>query len=459
MLPGARFLGTALMLLAVAACSPPAPDDAPQRDTPAADPLPPMRSFGAPQVRPSLRSNAALAADFLDLTFMLENGRPLERLTRYKGDIAVSLRGATNPVLERDLDRLLARLRGEARLPIRRAETDETPQIVVEVMPRRTLQRAVPDAACFVVPRVAGWQDFLAARRSDRVDWTTLERRETATVFLPGDVSPQEARDCLHEEIAQAVGPLNDLYRLPDSVFNDDNFHTVLTGFDMLMLRVTYDGALTNGMTRDQVAAALPAVLDRLNPGGRRAGTAAASETPRAWVDEIEYALGPRGSERRRKAAAERAVGIATEEGWNDVRLGFSLYALGRLALMDDPELALQAFVAAARTYRALPDAQVQDAHVAMQLAAFALSAGQPEGAMALIDESLPAVRASENAALLSSLMMMRAAALELLGRDAEARREREQALGWARYGFGSDRIVREHAVEIASLAHRPADR
>jgi len=34
--------------------------------------------------------------------------------------------------------------------------------------------------------------------------------------------SPQEVRDCLHEELAQALGPLNDLYRLPDSVFNDD---------------------------------------------------------------------------------------------------------------------------------------------------------------------------------------------------------------------------------------------
>ena len=48
-------------------------------------------------------------------------------------------------------------------------------------------------------------------------------------VFLPGDVSPQEIRDCLHEELAQALGPVNDLYRLTDSVFNDDNFNTVLT--------------------------------------------------------------------------------------------------------------------------------------------------------------------------------------------------------------------------------------
>jgi hypothetical protein len=63
-------------------------------------------------------------------------------------------------------------------------------------------------------------------------------------VFIPSDVSPQEVRDCLHEEVAQALGPLNDLYRLPDSVFNDDNFHAVLTGFDMLILRTYYDAEL-----------------------------------------------------------------------------------------------------------------------------------------------------------------------------------------------------------------------
>ena len=40
-------------------------------------------------------------------------------------------------------------------------------------------------------------------------------------------------RDCLNEEITQALGPANDLYRLPDSIWNDDNFHGMATPFDM----------------------------------------------------------------------------------------------------------------------------------------------------------------------------------------------------------------------------------
>jgi hypothetical protein len=142
------------------------------------------------------------------------------------------------------------------------------------------MQRVVPQAACFVVPRVSSWAEFRRARGSRDLDWTTLTGRDRVAVFIPSDVSPQEVRDCLHEEVAQALGPLNDLYRLPDSVFNDDNFHAVLTGFDMLILRTYYDAELANGMTRAEVSARLPGILARLNPGGAR-GRAARCAPPR----------------------------------------------------------------------------------------------------------------------------------------------------------------------------------
>jgi hypothetical protein len=94
----------------------------------------------------------------------------------------------------------------------------------IETLPRAACSAVVPQAACFVVPRVSSWAEFRRARNSRDLDWTTLTVRERVAVFIPSDVSPQEVRDCLHEEVAQALGPLNDLYRLPDSVFNDDNF-------------------------------------------------------------------------------------------------------------------------------------------------------------------------------------------------------------------------------------------
>ena len=94
-------------------------------------------------------------------------------------------------------------------------------------------------------------------------------------------------RDCLHEEFAQALGPLNDLYRLPNSVFNDDNVHTVLTSFDMLILKITYAPSLKSGMSRTQVQARLPAILKKLIHAEPR--SALAISKPRRGTGSIWY--------------------------------------------------------------------------------------------------------------------------------------------------------------------------
>ena len=238
------------ILLLLTACAPSPQEDVAVGRAPPGPPLPPVKSFAVQKGAPVVRPNSEVAQDFLDLSFQMESGRVLPILTKFEGPIRVSVRGTPPPSLEADLARLLARLRSEAGIDIARAARGERGQIVIEAVPRKALQRAVPQAACFVVPNVAGWQDFRRNRRGATTDWTKLDTRRRATVIIPRDVSPQEVRDCLHEEIAQALGPLNDLYRLPDSTFNDDNFHTVLTGFDMLILRTYYAPELPNGISR-----------------------------------------------------------------------------------------------------------------------------------------------------------------------------------------------------------------
>jgi len=426
--------------------------DMPQRRAAPESTLPPMKAFGTTRVTPPARSNQSIAADFLDLSFRLESGRELPVFTRFEGPVTVRVVGSAPPTLSGDLDRLLARLRAEADIPIRRVPAATEASITIEVITRAELQRAVPQAACFVVPRVSSWADYRRNRRSPQLDWTTLRVRERMAVFIPADVAPQEVRDCLHEEVAQALGPLNDLYELPDSVFNDDNFHTVLTGFDMLILRASYAPELRSGMTRAEVAAALPAILSRLNPAGDGLGTAPRRPTSREWIDAIETALGPRTAPPRRRAAAAEAVEIARSQGWNDNRLGFSLYAFGRLSLGSDPDLALASFLQARQIFARSRDTAIHEAHVNMQLAAFALSAGQADFALELVDASIPVVERAQNAALLSSLLFVRTEALAALGRPAEAQAARVDSLGWARYGFGSDQEVLLRAAEIASL-------
>jgi hypothetical protein len=437
--------------LALAGCAGVAPD-VPQRRAAPETALPPMKAFGAVRPAPPARSNAGIAADFLDLSFRLESGRELPVFTRFEGPVTVRVVGPAPPTLSGDLDRLLARLRAEAGIPISRVAGGADASITVEVISRAELQRAVPQAACFVVPRVSSWAEYRRDRRNPALDWTTLEVRERMAVFIPADVAPQEVRDCLHEEIAQALGPLNDLYELPDSVFNDDNFHTVLTGFDMLILRATYAPELVSGMTRAEVAAALPGILSRMNPGGDGMGAAPRRPTSRAWIGAIETALGPRTAPARRREAAAEAVEIARAQGWNDNRLGFSLYAFGRLSLGTDPDLALASFLQARQIFARSPATAIHEAHVNMQLAAFALSAGQADFALELADASIPTVERAQNASLLSSLLFVRTEALAALGRSEEAQAARVDSLGWARYGFGSDQEVLLRAAEIASL-------
>lgn len=440
--------------LALAAC-------APSETTRRADPglsLPPMKTFApSPASRPQL-PNTDLARDFLELTFVLENGTEMDRFTRFEGTVTVGVSGesgAVPPSLDGDLDRLLARLRSEAGIDIRRARPGEIPSIVIEPVKRSSIQRVAPSAACFVRPNVAGWDDYKRRRNDPTTYWNTLRARERMAIFLPNDVSPQEVRDCLHEEIAQALGPVNDVYRLSQSIFNDDNFHTVLTGYDMMILRAYYDPALRNGMSEGEVARRLPAVLSRVNPGGGPVGAVKRGGLSEDWDRAIDTATTPRSPRAKRLRAANDAVALARGFGQSDTRLAFSHYVLGRLLLSESPDKALAAFIAAGRIYQRRPDTSVQEAHVAMQMAAFQLSLGRADTAIGLVDQSLPVVRRSEHAALLSLLLMVKAEALMLKGDTADGERLKTEALGWARYGFGSASEIAARTAEIEAISPR----
>ena len=452
-----RFIVTIFVCLTLAACGS-APNSVERRDTSPAT-LPPMKTFTKPRVPATVKSNAAIAQDFMELSFELESGRQLPVFTRFEGPITLRVTGNVPPSLSGDLTRLLTRLRREANIRITRVPADQSASITVQVITRRELQAMVPGAACFVAPEVSSWDEFSSTRRKNRLEWDRLTLRTKMAVFLPGNVSPQEIRDCLHEEIAQALGPVNDLYRLSDSIFNDDNFHTVLTGLDMLILRAYYDPSLRSGMKRNEVAARLPSILARINPRGESGGPSPQTNTPASWSNAINEAMSPRRNKSRRRAAAKRAVSIALSEGWNDNRLAFSFFALGRLSLGAEPEVALSSFLNAGRLYEQGVDTEVHAAHVAMQIAAFELSAGRAEVAMNIVNLKLPAVMRAENAALLATLLMVKAEALEILDRPQEAKQVRLDSLGWARYGFGSAREVRARAAEIAAISPRSRQR
>ena len=89
---------------------------------------------------------------------------------------------------------------------------------------------------------------------------------------------------------------------------------------------------------------------------------------------------------------------------------------------------------------------------MAAQLGALAVARGRPGEALERVTPHLEVAARHENAALLSTLMLLRAEALELSGRPGEARAARLDSLGWARYGFGADWAVRAKLREVSAL-------
>lgn len=409
-----------------------------------------MKRFRSVAAQAPKRSNAQMSQDFIDLFFRLETGDTLPAFTRFEGPVFLRVIGRQIPAaLNVELTELLARIDREAGLPITRVSARDAASVTIELVPRSDLNRRAPNTACIVAPAVSSWSEY---RKGRGVSWTTLTTRTRVAIFIPEGVAAQEMRDCLHEELAQALGPLNDLYRLPDSTFNDDNIHSVLTGFDMLMLRAAYAPELRSGMSRDQVAALIPGLLDRLNPRGRNGGTGSAPNTTSDWITQITRALNG-GSTSTRRLAAKRAVAIADAHGWRDTRTGLANLLLGRLSMSSDTQAARSALNAAQSQYKGSTLTELHAANVAIDLAALALVERDFAAAFTIASNAIPAATRAQDAALLSSLMMIKAEALARQGRASEAQAVRLDSLGWARYGFGSDKDVAARAADISALA------
>jgi len=451
-IPATLLAGVGLVLC-VGACS----DGGPPPSRAAAGiavTLPPIRTFATAAALPPQRSNADMARDFLDLHFRLEGGSTLPVLTRFEMPVGVAVTGTPTPTLRPDLEALVRRLRTEAGIDIRLTPPARA-QITIEAVSRDRIQRILPQAACFVVPNVSSLDEYRRNRRALQTDWKSLRSRDRLAIFVPGDVSPQELRDCLHEELAQALGPLNDLYRLPDSVFNDDNVHAILTGFDMLMLRATYDPALATGMSRQQVEARIPAILARLNPAGEARRSAPLPDTPRPWITAVETALGAYGSDAMRSRAAHETARIARALGWRDHRRAFAHFLVGRSEQGRDSGLAQAHFRTALSYLGQGPDTANHRALIQSRLASFALQAAEYDRAERLLDAAIPAARSGQNAALLSSLLMLKARLADARGHRHEAATLRSDSVGWALYGLGTeatiDHQLRDRAVLITS--------
>ena len=196
--------------------------------------------------------------------------------------------------------------------------------------PRRSpgSSRPRPASSCRARPTGAA---SCGAAPEERLRWPDQATLERAAIFLPLDTTPQDVRDCLNEEITQALGPADDLYRLPDTIWNDDNFHGMATPFDMLMLRTLYQPELRSGMSRGEVAARAAAAC---SPGPIPRGAACRAQARARSCRPGTTRSRPRCRARRRARDAarrgrSRPTRIAAAMRPVDHRLGVSLLTAG----------------------------------------------------------------------------------------------------------------------------------
>ncbi len=442
-------LGAMVFGLALAGCTTVTPPEPPTRVKPTEDILPPAKSFATARPTPPTRSNVNIAQDFVSLHFALESGTALPVFTRFEEPVTVRLTGQVTPSMQRDLRRLLTRLQREAGIDIRQIQ-DGPANITIEAVSQEQIQSILPQAACFVVPNSSDFEEYRRDRRKQKSSWLRLRNRERLGIFIPFDASPQEKRDCLHEELAQALGPLNDLYHLPDSIFNDDNIHTVLTGFDMLVLRAAYAPELRSGMTREEVEAIIPDVLKRLNPRGENVPAQPTTQTTRDWIRAIQSSLNPNRSVDARLRSASRAARIGAEQGWTDHRRAYPYFLMGRMEQFDNPQKALRDYDTALQYLRATPNTEIHQAYITTQLGTYALAQGSGPQFLPELDKAIDVMTRAENASQLATLLLLKSEALNQAGRATEARSVRLDSLGWARYGFGSETVVRSLMQDVA---------
>lgn len=433
-----------LAAITLVACQPAVQPDRPNYD---------IKTFAPIKMpRDVLRSNADIAAEFMDFHFRDEKGGTNTRFTRFSEPITVAFNAPAPPIIMRELTMLVERLRQEAGVTIAIAPAGSPANIYIERLPFSRIQTLSANTQCFVVPNARNAKEFRKGWRSGRSQWANVKQRTTAAVFIPSDQSTQIERDCLHEEIAQALGPLNDLYRVPSSIFNDDDMHKVLTPYDMLILRMTYAPELRNGMSAAQVSAQLPAILARLNPRGNGYGSAGVGISY-DWNTAIKEGQRLSNPTPRRVSGARRATRMALAQNLGANRLGFSILTHARAAMDTEPDARIKEFSQALNIYTQAYGAQsIQAGVTSMELAFLWFRLGAIDKAETLVPNVKAVGQRLQDAHMLFGALQLEAAIAAIRNDPTQAFAKLEQSRGWGIYAFGADGAVTQVENEIRLL-------
>lgn len=433
----------ALAVLLLTACTAGGGRDAPYR----AGEIPGWPRLGAAvPAEGTSYSNASLARLFVTLTHDMEWGAGRPHLVRYEDPVRVSLTGAGSGQYRGFLESYLAMLARETEIDIAAVADTRDANLHVRFVDGPAFARLFPSASCLVVTGEPDWQTYTdAPDRYGGVAMASQPRIEALTIFIPATVEPYLLRGCLIEEIAQALGPANDIYGLGPSIFNDDAAHIWPTRLDLLMLRVLYAPELETGLDRAETAMRARTVLDRENPSGLGAPDLVLGDERRlAGWREVTLGIFSRDNDRTARLGKVReALAIVQETAPGSAHHCQSLTTYGRVLRETDPARALPVLDDAAAICARLhgPD-DIRLARIAAERGAALFRLGRGAEALSATEdlERIFAELAQEER--LASLYALRAAAFRAIQQGTKAFEARRLANEWGAYALGEDSEV-----------------
>lgn len=207
-------------------------------------------------------SGQGIAQLFTQLTHGVERDIPRPHLVRYETPVRIALEGPGARSYERFVSDYASRLRQNSGIDI--GLGGAAANLHVRFVGKGFFSVA-PNVACLVAPGNVRWEELAAnPRRYDIHATARMTTMEQMTVFIPASSPKGRTESCLLEEIAQALGPANDLRHFGDTIFNDDDVHTWPTEFDYMILRVLYSPELRTGMSQAESEQAALRVIERL---------------------------------------------------------------------------------------------------------------------------------------------------------------------------------------------------
>jgi hypothetical protein len=184
----------------------------------------------------------------------------VDRIRKYEKPVRVHTDSRARPDRRKQVATVVDDIRSKIRhLDIAMADNRKEANVTVTLVRDRDIEKTIRqfygrEQAARIVKSLE--PQCLSGFRKDE-----LFRIEHSDVIVVVDAGEFIFRDCIYEELLQALGPINDDDDLPWTMFNDDVQMGFFGVYDQYLLNILYDPRIRAGMTKDQVKELLPQVL------------------------------------------------------------------------------------------------------------------------------------------------------------------------------------------------------